>query len=87
MNKSLKNSIQLANKCKNIEILYIDDGSKDNSYNLLKNRIPDKANIKLIKNKKNNGPGIARNTGLRKALGRKIIFLDIDDSINIKNFD
>jgi len=86
LNKSLKNSIQLANKYKNIEILYIDDGSKDNSYNLLKNKILDKANIKLIKNKKNNGPGIARNTGLRKALGRKIIFLDIDDSINIKNF-
>ena len=55
LNKSLKNNIQLANKCKNIEIIYIDDGSKDNSYNLLKNRIPDKANIKLIKNKKNNG--------------------------------
>ena len=38
-----------------------------------------KSDIKLLKSKKNLGPGNARNIGLKKASGKKIIFLDVED--------
>ena len=40
---------------------------------------------RFYKTKKNSGPGIARNIGLAKANGKKILFLDADDSLLIKN--
>ena len=61
----------------NIEILIIDDGSNDNTKDIIKN-IDDKR-IKYIKLVKNKGACNARNVGIKKARGEYITFQDSDD--------
>lgn len=81
------NSEKYLNKCLNslieqtlddIEIVVVNDGSSDNSENIIKNYMAKDKRIKLI-NKKNGGQASARNLGLRKANGDYIIFIDSDD--------
>ena len=62
---------------KNYEIIVVNDGSTDDTYNILKKEYK-KKNIKLV-DKKNGGLSSARNTGLQYAEGEYIIFLDSDD--------
>ena len=65
---------------KNIEILVINDGSKDNSEQLISNYVSqvDNKNIRLI-SKENGGVSSARNRGIDYATGDFIAFLDSDD--------
>ena len=58
---------------KDIEIICVNDGSTDNSLNILNDYVQKDARIKLI-NQKNQGPGAARNTGLKAAKGEYIAF-------------
>lgn len=60
---------------KNVEILIINDGSKENFVDDM-SKYGD--NITII-NKKNGGPASARNLGIEKASGKYIAFLDSDD--------
>ncbi|MBE6141090.1 MAG: glycosyltransferase family 2 protein [Methanobrevibacter sp.] len=64
----------------NIEILCIDDGSTDNSYQILNNYSQKDKRFKIF-SQKNLGAGSARNKGIEKAKGEYIIFLDSDDWI------
>ncbi len=58
------------------EIIIVDDGSTDNSVNLI-NTLQDKR-IKLIQ-QQNAGVSIARNKAIKKANGEWVAFLDADD--------
>ena len=60
-----------------IEILVIDDGSTDNTENLITD-LNDKR-IKYIKLENNQGGSKARNIGIMKASGKYISFQDSDD--------
>ena len=75
----IENSIKsvLNQTLNNIEILIIDDGSTDNTRNIIKN-IDDKR-IKYIKLGENKGASNARNVGIKKAKGEYIAFQDSDD--------
>ena len=64
---------------KNIEILCIDDCGQDNSVEIVKKYAKEDSRVKLIRHKKNKGLGGARNTGLKKANGEYILFIDSDD--------
>ena len=66
----------LEQKFSNYEIIIVNDGSTDNSLNML-----DKFNDKRIKiiNRKNGGVSSARNTGILAAKGLYVAFLDADD--------
>ena len=63
-----------------IEVIVIDDGSKDNSRNIIKKFIESHRllNIILIE-QENRGVSCARNQGMRKATGDFIALLDSDD--------
>ena len=61
------------------EVIVIDDGSNDNSINIIR-----QYNVKLL-NSDRLGAGGARNKGLDNALGEYIILLDADDYLYSRN--
>lgn len=61
-----------------MEIICVDDGSTDNSQEILRVMAEKDPRIKII-HQANAGPGAARNTGLRAASGEYLAFLDADD--------
>lgn len=61
-----------------IELICVNDGSKDNSSKILKKYSKQHDFIKVI-NQENSGPAVARNNGLEHATGEYIAFLDADD--------
>ena len=61
-----------------IEIICIDDGSNDNSLDILKNIASSDSRIKVF-TQENQGAGAARNYGMKKASGDYIYFFDADD--------
>ena len=66
-----------------IEILAINDGSKDNSLNILDNlSIKYKDKIRVF-DKPNGGAGSARNIGIDNATGEFIKFVDADDYLSL----
>ena len=65
----------------NLEIICVNDGSKDNSLNILNEFAQKDCRIKII-NQENKGAGNARNTGLEIATGKYLYFLDSDDYID-----
>lgn len=67
---------------KDIEVIIVDDCSKDNSYNIAKLAIDEsKLSGKVIRNKINQGPGFSRNIGINACKGDYVLFLDSDDWI------
>ena len=65
-------------RLRELEILVVNDGSTDNSLQILEEFAGKDARIKII-NQKNQGPSVARNTGLECATGEYVTFLDSDD--------
>lgn len=68
-------------KLSEIEIILINDGSKDNTDNICKELEREYSNIRYYKIS-NSGCSFARNYGLKKAKGEYITFVDIDDWVN-----
>lgn len=66
----------------NIEIICINDGSTDDSLNILKKYSEKYSNIKVI-NQDNKGLSATRNIGIKEARGEFIYFLDSDDYIEL----
>lgn len=64
----------------NIEVIIVNDGSTDESAEIIKNLISNVPFARLY-NQENQGLSAARNYGLSKATGDFIIFLDSDDQI------
>ena len=62
---------------KNWELIIIDDGSKDDTKNVIKPYLKDKR-IKYFY-QKNSGVASARNLGIKKSTGEYLAFLDSDD--------
>ena len=81
------NAVQFLNKTilsvvnqtlNDVEIICVDDGSTDKSVEKLKN-LKNKYGLIEIFSQENQGSGKARNTGIDKANGEYIAFLDADD--------
>lgn len=69
---------------KDFEMIIVDDGSSDKSYEIAEEFCSKNPNFKLIK-QENSGPAAARNTGVMHCKGEYIAFMDSDDYLE-KNF-
>ena len=71
---------------KDIEIICVNDGSKDNSGKILE-EYAQKDNRIIIINQENQGLSIARNNGMDIAKGKYIGFVDSDDWVDLDFFE
>lgn len=80
MEEYLKDALDsvLAQTLRKIEVICVNDGSTDNSINILNEYAAKDARVVII-DRENRGVGISRNDGMRAATGKFIAFLDPDD--------
>lgn len=64
----------------NLEVVAVDDGSSDNSLDILQTIAREDTRLRVFA-KANGGQGSARNLGLAEARGRYVAFVDSDDTI------
>lgn len=65
----------------NFEVLFIDDGSSDKTGGLLDEAAAYDDRLKVI-HQENHGVSFARNIGLKHAVGKYVVFVDADDTID-----
>lgn len=71
---------------RDLEIILVDDGSRDNTVAVANGYAATDARIKIIR-QANSGPGGGSNTGLDAATGDYIHFHDHDDFVNLDYFE
>ena len=64
---------------KQLEVIVIDDGSNDNTGEILNGIAKEDSRLIVIQKKKNEGVSAGRNSGLQMATGEYVGFLDADD--------
>ena len=69
--------LSIKNQNVDTEIIVIDDGSSDNTYEIAKN-----LGCTVLQHEKSRGQVVAKNTGLKYAKGDFIMFCDHDDILN-----
>lgn len=62
-----------------IQVIFIDDASDDNTADIIRNKCDSDTRFKLLINDDNHGAGYSRNRGMEFAQGEYVIFLDDDD--------
>ncbi len=70
----------MSQTCRDMEIIVVDDGSTDGSGNIC-DKYADKYDFITVIHQGNQGLSAARNTGLRKACGDWIVFVDGDGKV------
>jgi len=78
--RSFKSILNQTMDLKNIEVIMVDDCSTDNTKNIIKEYDEKYSNFKAVYHETNSGGcAIPRNSGLKVATGKYIMFLDPDD--------
>ncbi len=72
---------------KNLEIIIVNDCTKDNSEKIINEYKSKYKNIVYIKNEKNSGLSFSRNAGMKKATGDYIGFIDSDDYVGYDYYE
>lgn len=67
---------------KNYEIVICDDGSTDNTSEIIESRMHRNSSIKLIRNLKNLGAGSSLNKAIRNSTGEYLALMDTDGQFN-----
>ena len=68
---------------KHLEIICVEDGSKDNSLKILKQWAAKDKRIEIFENSENKGLSYSRNIGLERAKGKYVYFIDSDDKLSV----
>ena len=68
-----------------LELLLIDDGSTDDSFQICQARRDGDGRVRVFR-QKNAGPSAARNLGIAESRGEFIAFFDADDQLDVKAF-
>lgn len=76
----------LSQTLSDIEIICVDDGSTDNSLDILKEYSSKDSRIKILQ-QKNQYAGVARNNGMSVATGEYIHFMDSDDWVEENTYE
>ena len=66
----------------NFEVVFVDDGSPDASVLVINQELQGSSISYSIIKQENSGQGIARNTGVKNAKGKWVLFLDSDDVLH-----
>ena len=69
------------------ELIFVNDGSKDNTHKLMRKMASKKTGIKIISYSQNRGKGYAIVQGIKGAKGRYILFTDLDHSVPIDTIE
>ncbi|KAG4102879.1 nucleotide-diphospho-sugar transferase [Neocallimastix lanati (nom. inval.)] len=77
----------LNQKFKDFELICVDDGSTDNSMEILEKYKMTDNRVKIIHFEENKGASAARNTGIENAKGEFIGFVDSDDYIDERFYE
>lgn len=76
---------------RNVEVIVVDDNNESDTYRAatqqFMNKYANVKNLKYIRHKKNSNGSVARNTGMKYALGEYICFLDDDDEFNLDKIE
>ena len=83
--KNKCNLIQRIKKKNNVEAIFVNDGSTDLKKSQIDLIFKEFKSLKIY-HTNHNGPGHARNLGIRKSNANWVMFFDIDDQLSIKNF-
>ena len=63
------------------EIIIVDDGSTDNTYDVIKKIAANNNKIKIVKHENNKSTFQSRMSGIKAATGQYTLFIDGDDSL------
>lgn len=69
------------------ELILVNDGSNDNTLKLMSGLAQKHKNIKVVSYKENRGKGYAIVQGVKKALGKYILFSDLDHAVSIDTIE
>ncbi|WP_297853182.1 glycosyltransferase family 2 protein [Meiothermus sp.] len=76
MGRAIKSA--LSQEHSNPEVIVVDDASADKTAEVIRENFPD---IKYIRQESNQGPGSARDRGIREASNQWVVILDDDDEL------
>ncbi|HNX81570.1 MAG TPA: glycosyltransferase family 2 protein [Candidatus Omnitrophota bacterium] len=71
-----------ANTYPDFEVIFVDNGSDDESLALVQNTFGQDTRLRIIENKASLGPAVGRNRGIASAKGDYIAFLDNDTEVD-----
>ena len=71
----------------NDEVIVVDDGSTDNTISVAKSYAPKFRRLVVLESPRNLGKGHAVRKGMLTGTGRRRLFLDADNSTNVREFD
>ena len=69
------------------ELIFVNDGSKDNTLKLMQASAKGKSSVKVISYNKNHGKGHAIVQGIKNAKGKYILFTDLDHSVPVDTIE
>lgn len=76
----------LLKDCGDSQVILVNDGSTDNSEEICKMFSDSDSRVTFV-TQPNSGPGAARNSGLKKAAGEWVYFMDADDRLSAGAFE